>query len=127
MRVGLRPVYSVATLCALLLFSAPSYAFRCGTRVISEGDHQPRVLQLCGDPTHIETWQEERVFKSYYQPYETGKRVDPGIKSNRQPFYVKEFVTVQRWTYNRGSHRLVRYLTFENGVLVRIIAGEHGY
>jgi hypothetical protein len=108
---------------ALVVIAAPAYGFRCGTRVISEGDYKDKVLAECGQPTYVEVWQEERIYNYYPKPVYK----DRDHRSYREPLLVKEFVTVEQWTYNLGSYRLIRYLYFENGKLVRIKTGEHGY
>ena len=100
--------------------------FRCGTKLISAGDFKPRVLAECGDPTHIEVWHEERVY-DYYTPYYYENDYERERRGYRTPFLVKELVIVERWTYNLGNHKLIRYLTFENGRLALIATGEHGY
>ena len=108
---------------ALVVTAVPANAFRCGTRVISEGDYKDKVLTECGEPTYVEVWHEERIYNYYPKPvYKDHKH-----RSIRKPLLVKEFVTVEQWTYNLGSFRLIRYLYFENGKLVRIKTGEHGY
>jgi hypothetical protein len=109
----------------LPFLATPSYAMRCGTKLISVGDFSPRVLAECGEPTHVERWQEERVFRDF-RTYDDGYDDDDG-RRYRQPFLVKEQVLVERWIYNFGSHRLIRQLIFENGKLVRITTGAHGY
>jgi hypothetical protein len=35
-------------------------------------------------------------------------------------------VIVDEWTYDFGKNRFIRYLTFEQGKLVRITAGRYG-
>jgi hypothetical protein len=105
----------------LLVVVQPSTAFRCGTELISIGDDKWEVRQLCGEPDHVNVWQEERIFRDF-----SSYRSDIEPDRNREPFLVKQQVVVERWTYNRGSHRLVRHLLFENGRLVEIATGEHG-
>ena len=36
-------------------------------------------------------------------------------------------MAVERWVYDRGTRRLVRYLTFRDGRLVAIDEGGYGY
>jgi hypothetical protein len=40
---------------------------------------------------------------------------------------VTRAVPVERWTYDRGNRRLVRYLTFRDGRLADIDEGGYGY
>ena len=115
--------YFILGLVLLLFNSVQAFGFRCGTRVISVGDFKPRVLAECGEPTYVEIWEEERIFRYFHKPnysHEDEKRY-------RKPFYVKEHVTLERWTYNLGAFKFVRYLMFENGKLADITTGEHGY
>ncbi len=108
----------------LIFFNTlPAHAFRCGTRLISVGDSKFRVLSECGDPTHIDIWEEERIFRDFHTP----KYTDSENQHYREFFVVKQQVTIERWTYNLGALKFIRYLTFENGSLVKIITGEHGY
>jgi hypothetical protein len=110
----------------ILTSAGLSFAFRCGSSLVNEGDRQPEVIQKCGKPDYIESWEEERISKDYPSVFE----YDPKILSYRryrQPFLVKEYVTIEVWTYNPGPNRFVRYLTFENGILIEITIGERGY
>ena len=109
-----------------LVTVASASAFRCGTKLVSAGDFKPRVLAECGEPTHIEVWQEERVY-DYFAPFYTNDDFDRERRRYRRPILVRELITVERWTYNLGNHKFIRYLTFENGRLVLIATGEHGY
>ena len=46
----------------LTLTDARAKSLRCGVRLITEGDFKARVLAECGDPDHVEVWEEERVY-----------------------------------------------------------------
>jgi len=41
--------------------------------------------------------------------------------------FAKELVTVEEWEYNLGPGSFIRYLTFENGRLIKITTGDYGY
>jgi hypothetical protein len=121
---GINPVGIVLGLVLFITFNTlPAHAFRCGTRLISEGDSKFRVLSTCGDPTHIEIWEEERIYRDYRAP----RYRDSENHIYRYPAFVKQLVTIERWTYNLGALKLIRHLIFENGSLVEITTGEHGY
>ncbi len=75
----------------LVVTAAPAYAFRCGTRVISEGDYKDKVLAECGEPTYVEVWHKERIYKYYPKPVYK----DHQHRYYREPLLVKEFVTVE--------------------------------
>ena len=36
---------------------APSFALRCGTRLVSSGDTKFEVLQKCGEPDFVDSWE----------------------------------------------------------------------
>lgn len=80
----------------------------CSEQIVSIGDSKSDVLAKCGDPTWKDKRQEE--FK---------EKLDSGLERN-------VFVTIEEWTYNLGSNRFVRILTFRNGKLVDIKSGGYG-
>jgi len=48
------PVKRLGSIVLVLVVTAvPANAFRCGTRVISEGDYRDKVLAECGEPTYV--------------------------------------------------------------------------
>jgi len=81
------------------------FDFRCGSRIITIGDYRYDVLRKCGEPSHMEVWQEVRFIRDF----------------GEGP------VTVEGWEYNLGSTNFIRYLRFENGRLRRITVGDYGY
>ena len=46
-------IIKIGSLCFILLcfFAAESFAFRCGSGLVSSGDSKTRVLVTCGPPT----------------------------------------------------------------------------
>ncbi len=38
----------------LMLFAGPVYALRCGTKIVSKGDHKTSVRIKCGEPEAVE-------------------------------------------------------------------------
>jgi hypothetical protein len=106
--------------------AGPSFAFRCGTSLVSKGERKPEVIHKCGEPDYIDSWEEERISKDY----SSGREYDPKALSYlryRQPLLVKEYVRIDVWTYNLGPNRFIRYLIFENEILTEITIGERGY
>jgi len=124
---SIRYATAVAILTGWLLLAGitDALALRCGTQVVSVGDYKEEVRSDCGEPDHVEVWQEERIFRDF-STYRSDP-LDRELGRNREPFLVKQQVVVERWTYNFGSHRLTRHLLFENGRLVELAVGEHGY
>jgi hypothetical protein len=96
----------------LLLAVSPAYAFRCGTRIITRGDHADKILRFCGEPASIQTRISQRSYVS-----QVG-RVYPG---------VVEEVVIEEWTYNLGPHSLIRVVRLENGFVADIKHLGYGY
>lgn len=112
----------------LMLFGLTdlSFAFRCGTKLVYEGDTRYEVQYKCGDPDHIEYWEEERVQKDFGLRREYDKRTGQQYWT-RPPLFVKEKVRVEEWIYNPGPTEFIRYLRFENGILTDISTGDKGF
>ena len=116
-----------STLGLLLLGSAPAPAepanvggFRCPTgRIVSIGDHIEEVRDKCGDPD----WSDERVElrKVAATAWHTEGRWGRSVREER----VVE-IRVEEWMYDTGRHRLVRFLTFEQGRFIGSRTGSRG-
>lgn len=92
---------------------------RCGSKLISEGDAKDKVRALCGEPTDISLRGMVRRSPSYRYgswPYEHDY-YGPGW----------EDLVVEIWTYNLGSHKLVRKLRFVGDQLEEIETAGYGY
>jgi|ERR1700741_5243096 hypothetical protein len=102
------------TLAALLLVTAaaPAYAFRCGSRIITRGDHADKILQYCGEPDAV-----TRRFKE--RPYV----MHSGIVLRG----ALEEVVVEEWTYNLGPRLLMRVVRLEDGYVEEIKHLGYGY
>lgn len=116
---------------SLLLLSLPldaALALRCGSRVISTGDHYTRVLRFCGEPIHVNQWVETRVQRVYEDPWDDYRNYG-GVKPGKTygPQIVKKPVVIEEWTYNLGPQRFMRLLRFEDGRLENIETLEYGY
>jgi len=96
----------------LLLAVTPAHAFRCGTRIITRGDHADKILRFCGEPVSVQTRIATRSYVSDFG------RVYPG---------VVEEVVIEEWTYNLGSQRLIRVVRLENGFVADIKHLGYGY
>jgi hypothetical protein len=89
--------------------------FRCGDRLVSEGDKADRVRERCGAPS------ETRVER---------KLVPPVVWRNGRPIRVPggdREVIVEFWTYNLGPNRLMRQLKLEEGIVVEIKILGYGH
>jgi len=108
----------------LLAASSPVMAsdLICGSKIITVGDRMYDVLRKCGEPSHVEVWEEVGIRR------DLGLRLsETGMLLDQSPLLVKKLVTVEEWEYNFGSNRFIRYLRFENGRLIRITEGDYGY
>ena len=93
-----------------------AYAFRCGTKLVTEGDTRSKVVATCGEPTEIESrrailrrpieWIDGRLYT-----------VGEGLVE----------IPVDVWIYNLGPRKLMRRLRFEDGRLVSIETLGYGY
>ena len=118
----------------ILLFgiAESAIAFRCGHKLVSEGDYIEQVRDKCGDPMAIDTYtiiREDRILYPghYYLPKHAyphyAKEYDYGTRS--RSVHIEIFV--EEWLYNFGPRKLMRRLRFENGILRDIDELDHGY
>jgi hypothetical protein len=115
----------IAILCTSGIVDADS-AFRCGTQLVSLKDTRDDVLRICGDPSSVDSWVEERILRDFRSVRDYDPRTGRD-EWNREPFLVKVQVNVELWTYNLGSTQFIRYLRFENGIIKEINSGNKGY
>lgn len=106
----------------LMLFFFPSITFadralRCHGRLVYVGDGKTDVLSKCGQPDHIEQWEEN------HDGY-TSKIYDYEKERYQLPELIKGPILVERWTYNLGTNHFIRYLLFQNGRLQKIERGD---
>lgn len=111
-----KKIATFAITAALLWAGAASAdSFRCGTKLMSDGDSTDKVEALCGPPSSI---QRRQILQS------------PGYYSNGRRYYGNyglTEVTIEYWTYNLGPSKLMRRLRFEDGLLVDVETLGHGY
>lgn len=79
---------------------------------VSEGAGKLDVLERCGEPAFVDAWEEAQ-----------------GVLATRGDAVVGERTTIriELWTYDLGRNRLVRFVRFENGRVVRVTTGGYGY
>lgn len=112
----------------LLLFfgftsKVAAMGLRCGNRLITLGDTKSKVISECGMPDYKEEWEEEQIMRDFHSPV----FFKNDYQRNREPFLVKTLVKIEEWYYNFGRTRLIHYLRFRNGKLIKITIGERGY
>ena len=122
-----RPLVPLLLAGCLGLFAEPAEAFRCGSRIVSEGDHTSKVRKFCGEPIGIQ----ERVI---YRAGRTRQRFgsdapDDFLRDQEVVSYDRSYVevVVEEWTYNFGPRKMMQLVTFENGFVTRIKAIGYGY
>ena len=120
--------YAIVIVAILCVFGSvdTASAFRCGTRLVCEGDTRAEVIQRCGNPTFVDSWEEELIQRDFgaFRDYDPRTGI---YEVSREPFLVKIQIKIDLWTYNLGSTQFTRYLRFENGILQEITTGAKGY
>ncbi|MCP1728585.1 hypothetical protein J2T60_002599 [Natronospira proteinivora] len=93
----------------LLLFSLlglsldADASLRCNGKLVKTGDRMFEVREHCGEPDVV-------------VPLHSAYTVRHGHVPTRE-----------EWQYNFGPHRLMRFLRFQDGRLVQIRTGKHGF
>ncbi|HET6411861.1 MAG TPA: DUF2845 domain-containing protein [Anaeromyxobacter sp.] len=82
---------------------------RCDPGAFHEGDYKIDLLERCGEPAAIDTWEEPGTVSV------PGRAAQTGI------------VRVEVWTYDLGPNQFVRFVRLENGRVARITTGSYGY
>jgi hypothetical protein len=85
--------------------------FRCGGRIVRNGETQDDVARKCGDPDAERTWTETHT----EAVYEYGRKVERTVP-----------IEYAEWKYDFGRDRLIRYLLFVQGRLRNVTTGEYG-
>lgn len=105
-----------AALLGLLALPNHAWAFRCGNKLVLEGDSAQKVIALCGRPT------EKTQYTALRAPvvWVDGRplRVPPGGPIE---------VVVETWIYNLGSHKLMQRVRLEGGYVVEVTALGYGH
>ena len=131
MKFGKIPLIIAIILSITALTSVHAASLRCGVRLITEGDFKAQVLAECGEPDHVEVWEEERVYRFHRHPgyYGIYENYDYSNRSDRhgKPYRIRQLVVVERWTYNHGPGRFMDHLRLENGIVRHITSGDYGF
>ena len=106
----------------LLIFSnSITFAFRCGSKLVSIGDTKVEVLAKCGEPT----LKEEISYETKGDLRGSGRYRRRG-RFTYQEKYDEVSKKVEKWYYDFGSHKFIRILTFVGGVLKKVEMGGYG-
>ena len=92
---------------------------RCGSRLVSQGDGKDKVRTLCGEPSDV----------AFHGMVRRAPRYEYGYGYNRYEYYGPGWVDlpIEVWTYNFGSHKLLRKLRFVGDELEEIDTDGYGY
>ena len=108
---------AILTMAVAVLWAqgAGADSFRCGTRLVSDGDSHR---------------QGGRALRAAHQhPAPRGPAAaDPLVPG--QPYYTSYEpvpIPIEYWIYNLGPNKLMRRLKFEDGLLVDVETLNHGY
>jgi hypothetical protein len=115
MRVLRLALVSMVSLLAVAIAAPEARAngsFRCGKRLVRDGDTEDDVAQKCGDPDASRTWTEVQT-EAYYA---YGRKLERSIP-----------VTYTEWKYDFGRHKLILYITFVQGRAIHVKTGEYGH
>lgn len=123
MRRPLAVFWVLAAFCAWSPGSAQADGMRCGSRLVSEGDLLYEVRQRCGDPDAMSQRVEYRTVRTFVNGpcYQEQGQLRCGQVIERTVEVV-----IDEWVYDKGEHKFVRYLTFEQGRLANVRTGRYG-
>ena len=110
----------------LLALSAPAQALRCGTKIVRNGDHQAKILNMCGEPAAIHS---HNIYRSGFPATQITTR-ERGVRHEDELIVHNRSVVevvVEEWTYNFGPRRLMRVIRFENGIVTSVKRLGYGY
>jgi hypothetical protein len=85
----------------------------CDPAALAEGKLKHEILASCGEPAVVDAWQEEVAV----------------VRPAGDAAVAAESVsrTIERFTYDFGPNRLVRFVQFEDGKVTRLETGSYGY
>ena len=90
--------------------------FRCSGHMFSPGALSSNIRKICGEPDHKTQWELGcKGCRAQIYCYEGACHDLP--KSIQGP------LKMECWTYNLGPNQFVRFLKFQDGVLMRIKTG----
>ena len=115
----------------ITLLAQPAAALRCGSKLISAGAPQTKVLRFCGEPEAIQIHTTVRAGLPRYRSsgrssfsFGTAPGRDSELLIADRAY---EEIVVEEWTYNFGPRRLMRMIRFENGIVTSIRHLGYGY
>jgi len=112
----------------LMFMFNTALSLRCKNRVVSLDDSKMEVLQKCGKPILIEKWHEKTIIYNQVT-HANADIINNEMVENRVTESAGEIIntSIEEWTFNFSSHRLIVFLTFINGKLKKIEDGGKGF
>jgi hypothetical protein len=94
--------------------------FRCKSgRLVSIGDRMYDVRDRCGQPDAISQRIEKRKVK-----HRITRRIGNIEESVIEEREIE--VPIDEWTYDMGPYSFIRYVLFENGLVIDVATGDYG-
>lgn len=108
----------LSALAAVLPAGADS-SLRCNGSIVSLGASRQQVLDACGAPDarEIRETARDQYVRQFYD-YKRQRWILPKL--------IVGPVQTERWTYDFGPNRFIRYLHFLDGQLTKIETGDKG-
>jgi len=128
-----QPKYSTHLAAALmasgLLLPLDVLAMRCGNHLISKGDTQAKVLKYCGDPVqmHQHLGLRSGVYLNRDRNMENNPATSLNYSRGHYINYGHREVVVEDWVFNFGPNKFMRRVTFEDGIVEKVVKLDYGY
>lgn len=124
-----RSLLSVSVTLLTLLVPLEALALRCGNALISKGDTQAKVLRYCGEPVQSQETLGIRagVYLNRKTRYGDNPTTDLNYSRGHYLPYGRREVIVAEWIYNFGPNKLMRRITFEDGIVEKVEKLDYGY
>jgi hypothetical protein len=117
---------TIGLACGILLMADPAFALRCGSKLITEGSPQVKVLKFCGEPEAVQV---RSIVRAGFPRRQLRRRIGNAGVERELLFADRAYVevVVEEWTYNFGPRKLMRIIRFENGIVTSIRQVGYGY
>lgn len=109
--------------CLTLPTRADASALRCGSELASEGSSTYEVQLKCGDPAFRNVRTEVIDQRTTTTTTTTTTDRNDQTRTTQSQAATR---TIEEWTYNFGSNRLLQIAVFENGKLIDVRSGGYG-
>ncbi|MFH1076536.1 MAG: DUF2845 domain-containing protein [Pseudomonadota bacterium] len=99
---------------------------RCGNAIVSAGNSTAEVRAKCGEPDSIEKEEVEETSNSEYENTLPQERGGSEVSPQRIAKKTTTKSRIERWTYNMGARKFIKFLEFKGGKLVSVDTGGYG-